>query len=336
LSCKVTREDVDKAVKELPYEKAPGIYGFTAECFKKYWSTIGNKVRTSVLEFFSNGKLLKSVNCTTLTLIPKVANPNSVQEFRPIACCTIIYNIISRILTTKLKLVVESIVGESQSAFIEGRNILDNVIIAHEMVKGYNKKGVSPRCCIKIDIRKAYDSVEWPFLRMILIEYGMPVKFVELIMVCVSIVSYFLILNGGLTNRFQWKKGLRQGDPMSPYLFVLVMEYLNKALKELKDNPNFNHHPRCSRNNITHICFADDLIICSRADEVSIKLLLKSFNHFSEVSGLKDNLEKSALYIAGVTKDFKEMILEEMQFTLGELPFLYLGVPLFSKNLSVS
>lgn len=123
---------------------------------------------------------------------------------------------------------------------------------------------------------------------------------------------------------------------MSPYLFVLVMEYLNKALKKLKDNPNFNHHPRCSRNNITHICFADDLIICSRADEVSIKLLLKSFNHFSEVSGLKANLEKSALYIAGVTKDFKEMILEEMQFTLGELPFLYLGVPLFSKKLSVS
>ncbi|XP_075096132.1 uncharacterized protein LOC142174238 [Nicotiana tabacum] len=188
LSCKVTREDVDKAVKELPYETAPGIYGFTAKYFKEYWSTIGNKVRTSVLEFFSNGKLLKSVNCTTLTLIPKVANPNSVQEFRPIACCRIIYNIISRILTTKLKLVVESIVGESQSAFIEGRNILDDVII-------------HMRC-------------------------------------------YFLILNGGLTNGFQWKKGLRQGDPMSPYLFVLVMEYLNKALKKLKDNPNFNHHPR--------------------------------------------------------------------------------------------
>nr|XP_009778828.1 PREDICTED: uncharacterized protein LOC104228121 [Nicotiana sylvestris] len=273
LSCKITREDVVKAVKELPNDKAPGIDGFTAEYFKEYWSTIGDEVRKAVLEFFSNGKLLKSVNCTTLTLIPKVASPNSVKEFRPIACCTTIYKIISRIITAKLKLVVDSIVGESQSAFIEGRNILDNVIIAHEMVKGYNKKGVSPRCCIKIDIRKAYDSVEWPFFRMILIEYGMPVKFVELIM------------------------------------------YLNRDLKKLKDNPDFNHHPR--------------------ADEVSIKLMLKSFNHFSEVSGLKANLEKSALYIAGVTKEFKERILDEMQLTLGELPFRYLGVPLSSKKLSV-
>ncbi|XP_075111593.1 uncharacterized protein LOC142181865 [Nicotiana tabacum] len=131
------------------------------------------------------------------------------------------------------------------------------------------------------------------------------------------------------------KKGLRQGDPMSPYLFVLVMEYLNRVLKKLKDNPDFNYHLKCSRNNITHKCFADDLIMCCRADRVSIRLAMDRFNHFSEVSSLKANMEKSVLYIAGVRKEFKEMILEEMQFTLGELPFKYLGVPLSSKKLTV-
>nr|XP_016481047.1 PREDICTED: uncharacterized protein LOC107802117 [Nicotiana tabacum] len=112
------------------------------------------------------------------------------------------------------------------------------------------------------------------------------------------------------------------------------MEYLNRALKKLKENLDFKYHPKCSRNNITHICFADDLIMCCRANRVSIILLIDRFNHFSEVLDLKDNMEKSSLYIAGVTKEFKEMILEEMQFTLGELPFKYLGVPLSSKKLT--
>uniref|UniRef100_A0A1U7YVC8 Uncharacterized protein LOC104248562 n=1 Tax=Nicotiana sylvestris TaxID=4096 RepID=A0A1U7YVC8_NICSY len=151
------------------------------------------------------------------------------------------------------------------------------------------------------------------FLRMILMEYGMPTKFVELIMNCVSTVSYSLILNRGLTTKFQGKKGLRQRDPMSPYRFVLVMEYLNRALKKLKDNPDFNYHPKYGIH----------------------QLLMDRFNHFSEVSGLKANMEKSVLYIAGVTKEFKKMILEEMQFILGELPFKYLGVPLSSKKLTV-
>ncbi|XP_075088141.1 secreted RxLR effector protein 78-like [Nicotiana tabacum] len=135
------------------------------------------------------------------------------------------------------------------------------MIIAHELVKGHNKKGVSPMCIIKVDIRKAYDSVEWLFLQMVLQEYGFPNKMVRWIMECVTNVNYFILINGGLTNRFQARKGLRQGDPMSPYLFVLVMEYLSRTLKTLKDIPNFNFHPRCAKLNLTHIYFANDLIM---------------------------------------------------------------------------
>nr|XP_016482889.1 PREDICTED: uncharacterized protein LOC107803640 [Nicotiana tabacum] len=121
-----------------------------------------------------------------------------------------VYKLIEKIITAKLKTVVDYVVGPSQSAFIKVRNILDNVIIAHELVKSYTKKGVSPRCLVKVDIRKAYDSVEWSFLKMILIEFGMPVKFVQLVMECVTTVSYSLLINGGLAIKFQAKKGLRQ------------------------------------------------------------------------------------------------------------------------------
>lgn len=93
-------------------------------------------------------------------------------------------------------------------------------------------------------------------------------------MECITNVNYSILINGGLTNRFQARKGLRQEDPISPYLFVLVMEYLSRRLKTLKNMPDFNFHPRCAKMNLTHICFVDDLIMCCRADKISIQLLL--------------------------------------------------------------
>ncbi|XP_075101803.1 uncharacterized protein LOC142177231 [Nicotiana tabacum] len=279
----------EQIIKELPNDKSPGIDGYLAEFFKQYWDTIGSEITEAVLEFFANGKMLKSVNCTTVTLVSKVASPTYVKGYRHIACCTTLYKVIAKILTGKLKIVVDYIVGPAQSVFIEGRNILDNVILAHELVKGYTQKCVSPRCLIKVDIRKAYDSMEWPFLKMVLLEYGIPAKFVDMIMECVTTVSYSLLLNGGLTPKFQAKKGLRQGDPMSLYLFVLVMEYLNRSLKTLEQIPDFNYHPR--------------------ADRISIQLILQAFHHFYVVTGLKENMEKSSFYVAGVNEEFKASIL---------------------------
>nr|XP_009611922.1 uncharacterized protein LOC104105365 [Nicotiana tomentosiformis] len=290
----VTEAEVLQSLKDLLADKAPSIDGFLAEFFKQYWHLIGKEVKKATMQFFQTGKLLKKVNCTTVTLVPKVKNPTFVKEFRPRACCTTLYKLIAKVITARLKLVVDYLVGPSQSTFIKGRNILDNVIVAHEMVQCYTQKGVSPRCLVKVDIRRAYDSVKRGFDRMVLLEYGMPGKFVNVIMECVSTVSYSLLFNGGLTPRFQAKRGLRQGGPMFPCLFVLVMEYLNRSLKQLRHNPNFNYHPRCSKLDIVHICFADDLIMCCRADPISKKLMLQQLHHISAVSGLKENLEKSS------------------------------------------
>nr|XP_016462545.1 PREDICTED: uncharacterized protein LOC107785694 [Nicotiana tabacum] len=133
-------------------------------------------------------------------------------------------------------------------------------------------------------------------------------------MTCVSTVNYSILLNGGLTPIFQAKRGLRQGDPMSPYLFVLAMEYLNRSLKQLRHKPDFNYHPR--------------------ADQLSISLIMQAFNHFSSVCGLKSNLEKSSFYVAGVTQEFSSHIMQEMHFSGGEIPFKYLGIPLSSRKLN--
>ncbi|XP_019255251.1 PREDICTED: uncharacterized protein LOC109233851 [Nicotiana attenuata] len=121
-------------------------------------------------------------------------------------------------------------------------------------------------------------------------------------MACVTTVSYSLIFNGGLTKPFKEKRGIRQGDPMSPYLFVIAMEYLGRELGQLHKNGNFNFHPKCRKLNITHICFADDLLMYCRADFESIKILNAAFHRFSIVSILQANVNKSAIYMAGISQ----------------------------------
>ncbi|XP_075100659.1 secreted RxLR effector protein 78-like [Nicotiana tabacum] len=158
---------------------------------------------------------------------------------------------------------------------------------------------------MKVDLRKAYDTLEWGFLRRNLIDLGFPFKFVQWIMACVTTMSYSLVLNGGLTKPFKGKRGTKQGDPMSPYLFVIAMEYLGRELRQLHKNGDFNFHPRCRNLNTTHICFADDLLMYCRADFESISILIFAFHRFSVVSGLQANMDKSAIYMAGILPTVK-------------------------------
>lgn len=167
-----------------------------------------------------------------------------------------------------------------------------------------------------------------------LIRLGFPHEFVCWIMECLTTVSYSLTLNGGLTKLFEGKRGIRQRDPMSPYLFVIAMEYLQREFSQLALNKDFHFHPRCKRLGVMHVCFADDLFMFCRADLKSIKLLQNAFLKFSRASGLQANPDKSSVYIAGINERMKELILEELGYNEGILPFKYLGVSLAPKKLS--
>jgi len=106
------------------------------------------------------GKLYKVVNCTYVTLLPKVPNPSSIREYRPIACCIVLYKLIAKVLANRIQKVIASVISETQAGFIPGRKGVDNIILAHELVHAYNRKNVSPRCMIKVNIQKAYDTVD--------------------------------------------------------------------------------------------------------------------------------------------------------------------------------
>lgn len=191
-------------------------------------------------------------------------------------------------------------------------------------MKGYGRKGISPRCMLKIDMQKAYDSVEWDFLEQVLACLNVLEKFVKWIMVCVTTMPYSIIINGKPISPFPTRKGLRRGDPLSPYLFVLAMEYFNRILKTLKHKPDFNYHPKCAKMNIIQLGFADDLLLFCRGDVVSVQMLYECFESFSASSGLMANIDKSSIFFGGVGMEIQQKILSCLGFTKGESPIKYL------------
>ncbi|XP_020262214.1 uncharacterized protein LOC109838161 [Asparagus officinalis] len=158
LSAPISNEEIRKAVFSIPDNKSPGPDGYGSSFFKSSWNVIGDEVTHAIQEFFQNGKLLGAINSTSITLIPKVHCPNTPADFRPISCCNCLYKVISKILATRIQSVMGYLISNAQSAFVKGRNIASNILLAHELVKNYGRKHISPRVMINIDIRKAFDT----------------------------------------------------------------------------------------------------------------------------------------------------------------------------------
>ncbi|XP_049398963.1 uncharacterized protein LOC125862883 [Solanum stenotomum] len=180
----------------------------------------------------------------------------------------------------------------------------------------------------QIDLKKAYDMVSWEFLEEALQGYGFPQKIIRWIMICVSTPKYTIKINGEGYGYFEGKRGLRQGDPVSPLLFVLVMEYLSMLLKSMSYLPDFKFHPMCKDIRLNHLVFADDLMIFCKGDIKSTARVMEALLHFSATTGIVANMEKSSLFLAGVTDNMQEQLLAITGFTQGVFPIRYLGLPL--------
>ncbi|XP_074283310.1 uncharacterized protein LOC141607861 [Silene latifolia] len=196
--------------------------------------------------------------------------------------------------------VLLDIISDNQGGFIKGRSIVENILICQDIVRLYNRKSVSPRFLMKVDLKKAYDSVNWDFLEGMLAALDFPEPFVTLVMECVRTASYSLVLNGNSFGFFKGQKGLRQGDPLSPLLFTISMEYLSRVLSYVTENMGFKYHPLCSKLKLSHLMFADDLLLFSKGDTASIMVLLRAFATFSRAYGLQMSPSKTNAYFNGV------------------------------------
>lgn len=188
---------------------------------------------------------------------------------------------------------------------------------------------------MQIDISKAFDSVQWPFLINTLKALGLPEQFINWITLCITSASFSVQVNGELAGYFQSSRGLRQRCSLSPYLFVICMNVLSQMLDEAAKQEKIGYHPKCRNINLTHLCFADDLMIFADGTRNSIEGILTVFEEFDKMSGLKISREKSVLFMAG-TDQRGEDILRQFNFATGKLPVRYLGLPFLTKNMTIS
>ena len=328
-------EEVFKTFKRMAKKKSPRPDGWSPEFFLAAWSIIGEDVIKGILHFFSSLELPRIVNSVAIALVPKCANPTRIEQFRPISCCNTLYKCIAKLLSGRIKKVISSLISFNQAAFVPGRIIGDNVMLVQAICRDYHRNDGNPRCAFKLDIHKAFDSLSWDFLFAVLERMNFPSSIIEWIRKCITGCMVSIKLNGALEGFFQCKNGLRQGDPLSPYLFVLCMEVLTRCLNyNTSNSESFSYHWRTKELRLSHLTFVDDLFLFCKGDLNSATVLLDSVLWFSKLSGLILSASKCLGFFCSVPEATILHILNRYGFSRGELPINYLGLPLITSRLN--
>ena len=225
LDSEVTREEIKRAVWDCCIDKSPGPDGFTFGFYRRFWDILEKEVTLAVKYFFNHGVFASGCNSSFIALIPKIPNANLVKDFRPISLIGSLYKIITKILANRLAPVIGDLIHEVQSAFFSGRQIMDGPFILNEIMKWCSLKK-KQALIFKVDFEKAYDSIRWDFLDEILVKFGFGGKWRQWIQSCLRSSRGSILINGSPTSEFQFFKGLKQGDSLSPFLFILIMESL--------------------------------------------------------------------------------------------------------------
>ncbi|XP_016178572.1 uncharacterized protein LOC107621038 [Arachis ipaensis] len=223
----VTSEEVKRAVMTMILFKAPWSDGFQAIFYKEFWNSLSNDVCVWVKRAFEGELMNAAIFDTLIVLIPKVEVPSSLRELRPISLCNVIYKIVTKVLVNRFRPFLSEIIGPLQGGFIPGRRMTENIIITQEIMHFMrNTKSQKGTMAFKIDLEKAYDRVDWHFFEATLVRFGFSKTTINLILNCVTSSSLAILLNRNRLQNFNPKRGLRQGDSISPYLFVFCMKML--------------------------------------------------------------------------------------------------------------
>ncbi|GKA18700.1 RNA-directed DNA polymerase, eukaryota [Tanacetum coccineum] len=320
----VSKEEVKKAVWDCGSDKSPGPDGFSFGFYRKFWTCIENDVFAAVNYFFTFGDIPKGCNACFIALIPKVHDANLVKDFRPISLIGSIYKIIAKILANRLVGVLGDIVNEVQSAFISDRQILDGPFILNEVIQ-WCKSKKKQSLIFKVDFEKAYDSVRWDFLDDVLKKFGFGNKWRDWIQKCLRSSRGSIIINGSPTEEFQFFKGLKQGDPLSPFLFILIMESLHLSFQSVVDVGLFKGIHLSPLVNLSHMFYADDAVFVGQWCDDNINTLVHVLECFFRASGLRINMSKSKIMGVNVGDDKIKVAASKLGCLILNTPFTYLG-----------
>jgi hypothetical protein len=278
--------------------KAPGLDGMHSIFYKKLWDMVGDKVTEEVLAVLNGGPMPEGWNDTCVVLIPNNSNPESMKDLRPISLCNVVYKLISKILANRLKIILDEIIPPNQSAFVPGRLITDNILLAYECTHFVKNKmsGREGYAAVKLDMSKAYDRVEWAFVEKMVRKMGFTERRIELIMLCVTSVKYQVRVNGSLTDEIIRQRGLRRGDPLPPYLFLICAEGFSSLMNNAEVEGHLEGIQICNdAPRLNHLLFADDSLVLIKATSKSVRTLQNVLQLYEDCSGQTINFDKSSV-----------------------------------------
>jgi len=262
--------EIKEAVFALNGDGAPGPDGFGGHFYQTFWDIVGRDVVHSVQEFFHEGLLPNNINSNLIVLIPKVPGANSMGDYRPIALANFQFKIIIKILADRLASITSRIISIEQRGFVRDRNISDCVILAFEAINSLDKNQFGGNIALKVDISKAFDTLYWNFLVLVLSNFVFATTFIDWILAILNSACLSILVNGKAVGFFACSRGVRQGDPLSPLLFCLAEEVLSRALSGSVARVCLTPMSYCRGTTLpTHVLYADDIMIFCTGDKCS-------------------------------------------------------------------
>ncbi|MFS7958360.1 putative RNA-directed DNA polymerase [Helianthus anomalus] len=328
---KFSAEEIKKGVFECGSDRAPGPDGFNMKFVKRFWGMLKEDFVNIFDNFYETGEFSKGCSSSFITLIPKSKDPKGLGDYRPINLVGIINKVVSKVLANRLKKVLGSVISVNQSAFLKDRLILDGPLILNE-VFAWLKKRRDKAFLFKIDFAKAYDNVNWNFVLSIMAQLGFPQRWCLWIYGILSSARSAVLVNGSPTFEFGCSKGMRQGDPISPFLFIIVMEAFTSMIRRasrvgaLRGIVLPNNGPV-----LTHLLYADDCVLMGEWARNNVKNVVLLLRCFYLCSGLKINMSKSSIFGIGVENGDVEAMASILKCKVGETPFAHLGIMVGAK-----
>ncbi|KAJ4784686.1 reverse transcriptase [Rhynchospora pubera] len=295
-----TYQEVKRTLFEMGPDKSPGPDGFTARFLQTNWHILGPTVVAQLKNVFEIGEVPEDWLRGHVTLIPKSAEPMTPADYRPISVGTILYRLMMKLVANRLRPHIKKVISHEQNAFLKGRNISDNIILVKEILHSFAQRNFKGQnFLLKVDINKAFDKLNWSFLQMAMKHLNIPWKIIHLMITSYSKAKITININGQGDGFLTPTQGLRQGCPMSPYIFIMSMEVLSRLLARASQR-GMIQGVKVARTSpsITHAIYADDLILMGDTKESEVQAFKDILQIFGTASGLCINPTKSGLWFS--------------------------------------
>ena len=329
-------DEIDDIINKMPNEKSPGPDGFNGLFMKKCWHIIKHYFYKFINDFYNEAVSLAPVNTAYITLIPKNDNPEIPDDYRPISLVSMPIKILTKLLANRVQQIIISRISKNQYGFIKTRNIQDCLAWSFEYIHMCHKSK-KEIIIFKIDFVKAFDKVSYKAILYMMQHLGFTKKWIRWVSSILSTASTSVILNSVPGKCIQCKCGVRQGDPFSPLLYVMVGELLQIMVNDAWRNGTLSLP---IETNFTEsypiIQYADDTLVILPADEVQIRSFIEILDNFSKFTGLVVNYSKSSMVPINMSDDKAQELANSFNCKKESMPFTYLGLPMGSTRPKVA